>query len=76
MKWRYGLINDGKKLFVGELHFDTDPLVPHSWTGEPMSLVYDSDEPRDAVLLDLARILKDVLQFPVYMSKESVDASE
>lgn len=70
MKWRYGLIDDGKKLFVGELYFDVDPLRPRSWSSDPQALCYERDEGRDAALLELARILKDVLQFPVFKPHE------
>lgn len=79
MPWRYGIVKyrhkkdpDFRFYGVGELHYDKDPLSPHSCTEEPVESYADVEEGdteeavKDGLKLDLERMLRDCTKYPIF----------
>ena len=79
MPWRYGIVKyrhkkdpDLRFYGVGELHYDKDPLSPHSCTEEPVESYADVEEGdteeavKDGLKLDLERMLRDCTKYPIF----------
>lgn len=76
MKWRYGIVkyrlNDcAPEVYgIGELHYDTDPLLPFTCTAVAIAPAAEIDayDPVVSITAQLQMMLNDVTKYPVFDS--------